>query len=187
MQLSKVLFGKWILKNNTATAQTILIWWINSTSYVQLVCDILKIHTQTLNKISSYWFSGHHPSSDFLATKECFEQWICFHPSKKREGGCTTKMGPLQWANCITGQLQTFGIGFSHWETTDQVVQSLVLALSNKPKREGASPPFHPKSLLQFSLISRYWCTKLQRMWHSLRTVFCHKMNMHGAHHTHNW
>ena len=48
------------------------------------------------------------------------------------------------------------GIRFSQWETNDHDVQSLVLALSNEPKIEGASLPFHPKSLLQFSVISRY-------------------------------
>jgi len=39
-----------------------------------------------LNKISNYWFSGHHPSSDFPARTESFEHWICFHPLMKREG-----------------------------------------------------------------------------------------------------
>ena len=65
-------------------------------------------------------------------------------------------MGPLNFANCIIGQLQTLGIRFIQWERNDQGVQSLVLALSNEPNREGASLPFHLKSLLQFSVISRY-------------------------------
>ena len=78
------------------------------------------------------------------------------------------------------------GIRFSQWETNDQDVQSLVLALSNEPKREGASLPLHTKSLLQFSVISRYRCTKLQSMCQTLSTVFCPNMNKRRAHHTHN-